>query len=231
MADRLPDHMPPENQPGTAAADNDRGRDSAAREQLDGLIQRSGQGYAEISRLIGRNPAYIQQFIKRGVPRRLGEDERRILALHFGVPEALLGGPTDSPLLQPDSTSHNLLEIGWLNPHQSPRLRFDSSLIERLPPLTRIRLAAHVVEGDSMAPTLMAGDCLLIDRTDCTQPRDGLYVIESDSVPSARRLSVHPVTRRIAILSDNAAYPSFPDCDPAALRILGRIVWMARPLL
>lgn len=231
MADRLPDHMPPEKQPGTAAADNDRGRDSAAREQLDGLIQRSGQGYAEISRLIGRNPAYIQQFIKRGVPRRLGEDERRILALHFGVPEALLGGPTDSPLLQPDSTSHNLLDIGWLNPHQGPRLRFDSSLIERLPPLTRIRLAAHVVEGDSMAPTLMAGDCLLIDRTDCTQPRDGLYVIESDSVPSARRLSVHPVTRRIAILSDNAAYPSFPDCDPAGLRILGRIVWMARPLL
>ena len=82
-----------------------------------------------------------------------------------------------------------------------------------------------------LVPTLMAGDCLLIDRTDCSQPRDGLYVIESDSAPAARRLSVHPVTRRIAILSDNAAYPSFPDCDPAALRILGRIVWMARPLL
>ena len=231
MADRLPDHMPPEKQPGRAAADSERGRDLGIREQLDALIQGSGQGYAEISRLIGRNPAYIQQFIKRGVPRRLGEEERRILARHFSVPEALLGGPADATRLQPDSVSHSLLEIGWLNPRQSPRLRFDSSLIERLPPLARIRLAAHVVEGDSMAPTLMAGDCLLIDRTDCSQPRDGLYVIESDSAPAARRLSVHPVTRRIAILSDNAAYPSFPDCDPAALRILGRIVWMARPLL
>ncbi|TPE63972.1 S24 family peptidase [Sandaracinobacter neustonicus] len=206
-------------------------REIAAREQLDTLIRNSGQGYAEISRLIGRNPAYIQQFIKRGVPRRLGEDERRLLARHFGVSEALLGGPADAQTLQPDSVSHRLMEISYLGEPTGPRLRFDSSLIERLPPARRIRLAAHLVEGDSMAPTLLSGDTLLIDRTDCSQPRDGLYLIESDSLPTAHRLSVHPVTRRVAILSDNSAYPSFPDCDPEGIRIVGRIVWLSRPLL
>ncbi|MFA9200485.1 MAG: DUF72 domain-containing protein, partial [Cypionkella sp.] len=34
-----------------------------------------------------RNPTYIQQFIKRGVPRRLSEEDRRRLAAHFGVGE------------------------------------------------------------------------------------------------------------------------------------------------
>ena len=70
--------------------------DQAIREQLDDLIRKSGQGYAEISRLLGRNPAYIQQYIRRGVPRRLGEMERRILAQHFSVPESLLGAPPDT---------------------------------------------------------------------------------------------------------------------------------------
>ena len=39
------------------------------REELDRLIQKHKDGYAAISRLLGRNASYIQQFIKRGSPR------------------------------------------------------------------------------------------------------------------------------------------------------------------
>ncbi|OYW86211.1 MAG: peptidase S24, partial [Sphingobium sp. 32-64-5] len=46
---------------------------------LAGLIAEHGTNYGALSRLIGRNPAYIQQFIKRGTPRRLDERDRRIL--------------------------------------------------------------------------------------------------------------------------------------------------------
>ena len=48
-----------------------------------------------MSRLLGRNPTYGQQFVKRGVPRRLSEDDRRKLAAHFGIAERLLGGPPE----------------------------------------------------------------------------------------------------------------------------------------
>ena len=41
------------------------------RAALARLIEERGEDYAGLSRLIGRNPAYIQQFIKRGSPRRL----------------------------------------------------------------------------------------------------------------------------------------------------------------
>ena len=35
------------------------------REELDRLIRQRNVGYSAISRLLNRNPAYIQQFIKR----------------------------------------------------------------------------------------------------------------------------------------------------------------------
>ena len=63
---------------------------SAIRKRLDELIASRGEDYASLSRRLGRNPTYIQQFVKRGVPRRLSETDRRALALHFGVPERLL---------------------------------------------------------------------------------------------------------------------------------------------
>ena len=60
---------------------------------LERLIEERGEDYAGLSRLLGRNPAYVQQYIKRGTPRRLAEEDRRLLARYFGVDEALLGGP------------------------------------------------------------------------------------------------------------------------------------------
>jgi len=69
-----------------------------ARIALERLIADRGENYADLSRLIGRNPAYIQQFIKRGTPRKLDEDDRRVLARYFGVPEQMLGGTAAVPL-------------------------------------------------------------------------------------------------------------------------------------
>lgn len=45
------------------------------RAALERLIEERGEDYAGLSRLIGRNPAYVQQFIKRGTPRRLAEED------------------------------------------------------------------------------------------------------------------------------------------------------------
>lgn len=62
------------------------------RGRLDALIRERGEDYSAISRLLGRNAAYVQQFIRRGTPRRLAEHDRRRLADYFRVPEEQLGG-------------------------------------------------------------------------------------------------------------------------------------------
>jgi hypothetical protein len=204
-------------------------RERAVRRHLDELIRQSGSGYAEISRLIGRNPAYVQQFIKRGVPKRLGEVERRLLATHFGVSETLLGGPDDATL-QPQPTRHPIVDIPYLAPPDGApaRVSIDGKLIARIPAARTAMLAAFMVNDDAMATTFLAGDQLLIDQGDAAPARDGLYLLEGDGGPVVKRLSINPVTHRVAILSDNAAYPSFPDCSPQDIRVLGRVVWVSR---
>lgn len=58
------------------------------------LIGKQGLSLASVSRAIGRNPAYLQQFVERGVPRVLPEDVRELLAPLLGrSPDELRGGP------------------------------------------------------------------------------------------------------------------------------------------
>ena len=52
---------------------------------LERLCAERGEDFAGLSRMLGRNAAYIQQFVRRGVPRRLGEEERRKLAAYFAA--------------------------------------------------------------------------------------------------------------------------------------------------
>lgn len=65
------------------------------RRKIARLINERGLNYAQVSLRIGKNIAYIQQFIKNGSPRRLGEVERRKLAQILNVDEQEL---TDLPI-------------------------------------------------------------------------------------------------------------------------------------
>lgn len=205
--------------------------DDSVRAALEQLIRTSGGGYAAISRLLGRNPAYIQQFIKRGVPRRLSELDRRLIAGHFGVSEDLLGAPLRPPV-EPARSAAGTLVISFIGARAAPEppLLVDPALLRPLPPGRLGALAAHRIEGDGMAPTLVDGDMVLIDLDEKAAPRDGLHLIDSDGALLVKRLSIHPVSRRIAILSDNSAYPSFPDCDPGGIAVVGRVIWVGRRL-
>jgi hypothetical protein len=64
---------------------------------LEKLCAERGESLAGLSRLLGRNDAYIQQFLRKGTPRRLPERERRTLARYFGIADSALGGPEVDP--------------------------------------------------------------------------------------------------------------------------------------
>ncbi|OYQ24667.1 peptidase S24 [Sandarakinorhabdus cyanobacteriorum] len=220
----------------------------AIRQRLDALITSRGEDYASLSRRLGRNASYIQQFIKRGVPRRLSESDRRILAQHFGIAEHLLGGPTDrGHTLLPRPGLARAAEDYVLIPQYQVRasagpgalpdgerpsaaIAFQAGFIRDIAPGAPDQLAILSVDGDSMFPTLANGDQILIDTADRTPSRDGIYVLRVDDALMVKRLSLNPATRRLTIRSDNEAYPSWPDCDPTAVHIIGRVVWVGRKL-
>ena len=207
---------------------------------LDKLIRERGEDYLGLSRLLGRNPAYIQQYIKRGSPRRLAEDDRRLLARYFGVDETVLGGPPGLGGADDGLISGPRLDVrasaghGTLDSDETRlgRIGFDSAWLKRLglgggrPG----RLSIIRVNGDSMSPTLSDGDEILVDRDDgAGRLRDGIYVLRVEETLVVKRLGVGP-GGRLSVRSDNDAYPGWPDLEPGSVDVVGRVVWVGRRL-
>lgn len=61
------------------------------RTRLRQLVDANGDSLSALSRMLGRNVAYLQQYIERGTPRLLAERDRRVLARYFGIDERELG--------------------------------------------------------------------------------------------------------------------------------------------
>jgi hypothetical protein len=211
------------------------------RMRLEQLIRERGEDYVGLSRLLGRNAAYIQQYIKRGTPRRLAEEDRRLLARYFGVDEAQLGGMPGSG----GGGGEGLISVPRLDVNASAgpgaldaeekrlgRIGFDAAWLRRLgvggggPG----RLSVIRVDGDSMSPTLSDGDEILVDREDgAGRLRDGIYVLRVEGALVVKRLAVGP-GGRLSVRSDNQAYPGWPDVEPGSVDVIGRVVWAGRRL-
>jgi phage repressor protein C with HTH and peptisase S24 domain len=206
------------------------------RNVLERLCVERGEDFAGLSRMLGRNPAYIQQFVRRGVPRRLKEEERRKLARYFAVPEAILGGPADAlaGLVAVNQTPVRASAgPGAIVSEQAgqPYFAFDERWLKALTASSSERLSIIRVEGDSMSPTLNQGDDILVDLGDCEERlRDGIYVLRIDDALVVKRIALHPVGRRVTVQSDNPAYPDWPDFDLSELRCIGRVIWAGRKL-
>ncbi|MGZ2411729.1 phage repressor protein C with HTH and peptisase S24 domain [Sphingomonas sp. F9_3S_D5_B_2] len=204
---------------------------------LERLCAERGEDFASLSRMLGRNPAYIQQFVRRGVPKRLKEEERRKLARYFSITEAALGGPEErpDPMAGLVSISRHAVAAsagpGALvsNEVGRPYLAFDERWLKSLTATRAERLSVVRVEGDSMAPTLNPGDDILIDLDDCAERlRDGIYVLRAEDSLVVKRLALNPIARRVTVQSDNPAYADWPDCGMETINCIGRVIWTGR---
>ena len=210
--------------------------DADARAALARLIDEQGADFAGLSRLIGRNSAYIQQYIRRGTPRRLAEADRRVLARYFGVSEELLGAPAEERVRQDGPVRIARLDIGASAgggalggvEREQGHIAFDPAWLRSIAADAN-RLSLIRVEGDSMAPTLADGDEILVDRGDGAERlRDGIYVLRIEEALVVKRVAPNPAAPTLSIRSDNEAYPGWPDCKADSVDIVGRVVWVGR---
>ena len=211
------------------------------RTALDRLLTERGVDYTRISQVIGRNPAYIQQYIKRGSPRRLAEDDRARIAAYLGVPEAMLGGPVQRVASPARVRGPGMILVPKLAIGASAgagasvdgeavegEVAFDPKWLRDLGADPRA-LSIIRVEGDSMAPTLDDGDDILVDSGDAAaRLRDGIYVLRMDDVLMVKRVARAPGQGRISVISDNPHYRSWDDLPMASVQLVGRVVWTGR---
>lgn len=204
------------------------------RTRLEALMAARGDDYLSISRMLNRNAAYMQQFMKRGVPRKLKEDDRRILATYFGVDETELGGPAPPAHATVAVPRLRLGASAGAGAHADKEERegqivFETRWLKKLASSPRA-LSIIQVAGDSMTPALKDGDDIMVDRGDAADRlRDGIYVIRMDDQLMVKRILLRP-RQRLSVVSDNPAHQSWPDISPGKVSIIGRVVWTGRKI-
>ncbi|TDW68637.1 phage repressor protein C with HTH and peptisase S24 domain [Novosphingobium sp. PhB55] len=205
------------------------------RRRLLELAEERGASLSSLSRMIGKNTTYLQQFIRKGSPRKLEEGDRGQLARFFGVDESEFGKSKEKSYVNDkNSYADDWVDVPRLSigasagPGALPdgedvfgTIRFSPRWLRSMG-LRPEMLSAIVVSGDSMEPVLRDGDEILVDR-DWRPLRDGIHVVRLDDTVLVKRLEAGRAGR-IALLSDNPAYRPI-ECDLQEIEVIGRVVW------
>ncbi len=196
------------------------------RARLRALAASRGDSLSALSAMLGRNAAYLQQFVTRGSPRRLDADDRRRLADYFGVDEVELGAEQgrDAFILPrldiaasagPGTFVDGEIVLG--------AAAIDPALAARLG-LREGQAAIVRVRGDSMEPGLIDGDLIVVDRARrMPDARGAVFVLRIDDAVMVKR--IHRARDGLHIVSDNPASPPIPD---GTVEVIGRVVWLMR---
>ncbi len=201
-----------------------------ARKKISELVQERGNSLAALSRMLGKNPTYLQQFITKGSPKKLDEDARRKLAQFFDVSETELGASEDISY----TDSGEWVDVPRLAVDASAgpgavsavEAAFDSFRFSRKwlrdQGLEADWLSAIRVVGDSMDPLLREGDEVLVDEREQAF-RDGIYVVRLDGNLLVKRVASQG-SGQFSLLSQNIVYPPIA-VSSGDMELVGRVVW------
>jgi phage repressor protein C with HTH and peptisase S24 domain len=207
-------------------------------------LERRDMDMATLSREIGRNHAYIQQYLERGVPKELTERTRARIAATLGIEESRLlssqvAKRSGSPLAQPSQIrtvgEYNALVaagggITLDEEEKTGEWPLPRAYLEEMH-LSRGSLAVVPVKGDSMEPTLRSGDRVLIDMGDKNVSQGGLFVLWDGNGRVVKRVERVPGAKppTLALISDNPLHSKY-QVAAMEVEIVGRVVWAARRL-
>lgn len=233
------------------------GMSEAFRRHLDRLIKAREITYADCSKQIGKNHAYIQQYIDRGKPRYLHTADLEALEEYLGQePGAFEWGrrgftsPANSQQIA-DKEKNQFRDRLALIPEVNVQPGMGNGAVvdpefhqgawgimrDYLSAIVRLSSPANAriveVNGDSMEPTLRSGDRVMVDTGNKQLVPGEIYAIRDDLTDTvmvkrlARATEGDPTDRRIRVISDNSERASHI-LPIEAIIIIGRVVWMAR---
>jgi phage repressor protein C with HTH and peptisase S24 domain len=225
----------------------------AVRAILPQLAKAKGKSLRELSTAVGKNEAYLQQFVQKKSPKYLPEEIREKLAELLEVPEDVLRGKrkiTKRELSQMTSSdavewtlgsetylpirvfdiraaagAGALIEDGEPTSHQF----FRHGFLRRLSKAPLEKLNVITVGGDSMEPTLRSGDEVLVDMSETKIIVDGIYILLlDDDRLMVKRCQIDHADGSLLILSDNPHYKPIKVGKGSNIRALGRVILATR---
>lgn len=203
------------------------------------------------SKLIGKNESYLQQYIERGVPRRLPEDVRESLARVLHVPaDVLKGAKLDA------ASESGAIESDHVLIDDQPRERSLSITVPELDVRgemgggalvdTEDRVASWEIPtdllrghttaplgglvviratGDSMAPEIPPGTRVMVDPSDTRPSPPGIFAVWDGIGLVIKRVEylMHSDPPTIRLMSANPAYQTYERSLEEA-QIKGRVI-------
>lgn len=215
--------------------------EGSARSRLQDMARDKGSSLAELSRLLGRNPAYLQQYVTRGSPRHLDQPDVRKIAEFLGISARVIETRRFDDTRDEPPRRRWVLAEGGEDYLEIPRLPLDASAgpgtmaaqeisydAFRFPRhwlremgLEGADLSAIRVEGDSMEPLLRSGDEIFVDRA--KRSGEGVFVVRIGDALHVKKVQAS-AAGRIALVSANDAYAPL-ELPREDVEVIGRVVW------
>lgn len=111
---------------------------------------------------------------------------------------------------------------------EATSLAFPRDYLRKLTSNSIDKLAIISVKGESMEPTLLDDDIVLLDASKTNLSFDGLFVLRFDDALHVKRVGRAPRPGHVTIISDNSAlYP--PMVMPVEdIHPVGKVLWYGR---
>lgn len=224
--------------------------DDPARRAVRAAVAAAGMTLKQASRALGRNDAYLQQYLYRGTPRRLPEQLRLQLAGITGTDQADFLDPALRALRPPGNVGgdagadaavrvplHDVRAAAGggsvADETQGGResLAFPPALLRRITAAPADGLKLLSISGDSMSPTLEDGDLVMVDTQRRMPSPPGIFILDDGVGLVAKRVDAIPNSWPLALRlsSDNPAYSNYRR-RVDEVHIVGRVVWFARSI-
>lgn len=209
---------------------------------------------------MGRNAAYLHQFVYRGTPKVLSEDDREALAEHLGCNAEELKHKKVPPRKprKKAAPKEGRIELSTVSTAPEgymaiPEIDVRASagpgaLNEGLEetkemwffpdPVIRHEFRARpadlrmiTIDGDSMEPLLASGDRILIDTSQRVPVPPGIFVIWDGMGLVAKRIEHEPNSEPPKVVI-KSVNPKYDtyERDAEEVHIIGRVVWTSRRL-
>ena len=220
------------------------------RERLRDLLRQNGLTMARASTAIGRNKAYLQQYLGRGMPKVLGFQDSEALAKLLDCDPAALRhaalpprkpqsrtrryGPRahpDSPLVPISEMEVEAAAGGGAVAdeitEERARWYLPEAMVRHEGDANPATLRILRVKGDSMEPEMREGDRLLVDTARRTPATGELFVLFDGTGLVVKRVEMVPGEAHLRLLSANPAYAPYAALGEE-VHVVGKVVWVLR---
>ena len=222
------------------------------RARLRTLLRENDLTMARASTALGRNRAYLQQYLVRGMPKVLGFQDSETLAKLLHCDPAELRHPTLPPRkaqARPRRPGPRVLPGIPLVPvpemevevaagggaivgesvDETARWYLPEAMVRHEGDADPKALRILRVKGDSMEPEMREGDRLLVDTAKRRPATGELFVLFDGTGLVVKRIETVPGEARLRLLSANPAYAPYTVLG-VEVHIVGKVVWVLRKM-